>query len=128
MSSSINAVISDKQAPALELDGEMLSESGYIITRLQELAQKTSSQISSESETSHDSQYHAHYAEGTVMLWKQSATLVWLTTRSTAYLQTGEEGHKAVQDYAEWVSVSQTWEIMAESLGECLAARISEAS
>ena len=37
-----------------------------------------------------------------MMLWMQAQTLVWITTRQTAQLKTGEEGHKAVQDYADW--------------------------
>ena len=82
----------------------MLSESGYIMSRLAKLARADAAGFKGEAEPepSNSSEYYTHFAEGTFMLWAQARTLVGLTTRQTAQLNTGQEGHKAVQGYADW--------------------------
>lgn len=96
----------DRQAPAVQLDGEVLHESGYIITRLLEL----SSSKDVETKPSNDSQYWAAFAEGTLMVWMQAGTIVKGTSRGFAGAALGgegnEKGREALQSYASWVQVS----------------------
>lgn len=72
------------------------------MSRLVKVAREQGKEAEAELDPSHSSEYYTHFAEGTMMLWMQAETLVWLTTRQTAQLKTAEEGHKAVQDYADW--------------------------
>lgn len=94
------------QAPVVELDGEVLHESAYIISRLLEL--QSSSEV--ETKPSNDSRYWAEFAEGTLMVWMQAGTIIRGSTRGfSGAALAGEEDAKsreALATYAGWVQVS----------------------
>lgn len=91
----------------VELDGEVLHESGYIITRL--LALPTSS-TDVETKPSNDSQYWSAFSEGTLMVWMQAGTIIKGTTKGFAAAalagEGGEQGRQALDAYAGWAQVS----------------------
>lgn len=92
----------------IELDGEVISESGNIMERLVQVARE-SGKASAETTPSHDSTYFAHFAEGTLMLWMQASTLITITTGPMAFARASgasEDEQKVVERYAEWVQAN----------------------
>jgi glutathione S-transferase len=96
------------QAPALTIDKETISESGYIIHRLLQLPSPNRAEV--EETPSNDSVFWSHFSEGSQMNILQAERMVGATAAGVArggvrVEGVGEEGRGAVGKYGKWVSV-----------------------
>jgi len=101
-------VWTDEQAPALELDGKMIAESGFITHKLMTAFPAQSV----EKEASDDSIFWSHFSEGSLMTQLQLGISVMITTGAVASgqmpgVEMSEEGRKAVGQYGKVLMVSQ---------------------
>nr|WPS94660.1 Glutathione S-transferase [Naematelia aurantialba]WRH23611.1 glutathione S-transferase [Naematelia aurantialba] len=92
------------KAPVLELDGEILTESGYIVHRLiRHFAKQAASVLDT---SSNDSIFWSHFSEGSLMLMLQAATMSSLTAGAFAAGQAGglnEAERAGVAKYRSWM-------------------------
>lgn len=95
------------QAPAVELDGKLLVESGYIAHKL--ISSFPNSKV--ERDASDDSTFWSHFSEGSLMTQLQLGISVLITSGAVASgqmpgVEMGEEGRKAVGQYGKILMVS----------------------
>ena len=91
------------KAPVLELDGEVITESAYIIHRLLEIAPPG---IDVETTPSNDSIFWAHFAEGSQMNLFQAGAVIGSTASAWAGGKVdgvSEEERKGIAKYAGWL-------------------------
>jgi glutathione S-transferase len=90
----------------VEIDGEVVTESAYIIHRLLQLAPDSADV---ETVPSNDSIFWAHFAEGSQMNLLQAGAIIGATSsawKSGKFGGLTEEGQAGVGKYAQWVSES----------------------
>ena len=92
------------KAPVVEIDGEVVTESAYIIHRLLQLAPE---HTDVETVPSNDSIFWAHFAEGSQMNLLQAGAIIGATAgawKGGKVGDLGEEGQAAIGKYSQWVS------------------------
>lgn len=86
----------------LELDGEVISESAYIIHRL--LALGPSDSV--ETQPSNDSIYWSHFSEASQMNLMQAGAILGATSAGFSQMVLKDDaGKEAVKSYNQWVQV-----------------------
>lgn len=87
----------------LELDGEVISESAYIIHRLLGLGPSDSV----ETQPSNDSIYWSHFSEASQMNLMQAGAILGATSAGFSQMVLKDDaGKEAVKSYNQWVQVS----------------------
>ncbi|RXK39040.1 hypothetical protein M231_03664 [Tremella mesenterica] len=96
------------RAPVVELDGELLAESGSIVRRLLALKDAPGRE-NLEDVTGDDSAFWSHWCEGSLMTFFQASALIGGSSQAFLAGAGGpisEEGNKSVGDYATWVTTN----------------------
>lgn len=91
------------KAPVLELDGEVITESAYIIHLLLQLAPDNKDV---ETTPSNDSVFWGHFAEGSQMNLFQAGAIIGATGaawKGGVVGGLGEEGKEGVAKYTQWL-------------------------
>lgn len=115
------------QAPIVELDGEVLTESGYIIHRL--ITGFPNSNV--EHAASNNSTFWSHFAEGSMMNLFQAGAVVGSTAAGFCrgmMGQLGEEEKNGVGRYSKWVLVRFSHLIGWKDVDDVGIGRVSEAA
>lgn len=104
----------------LELDGEVISESAYIIHRL--LALGPSDSV--ETQPSNDSIYWSHFSEASQMNLMQAGAILGATSAGFSQMALKDDaGKEAVKSYNQWVQVGPVHTVTSKAVAADMSLR-----